>query len=216
MVLSNTTVAVVGAIGDAIIANKEYLTELDAAIGDADHGINMTRGFTAVGGKLQTLPPEADIAAVLKTTAMTLISTVGGASGPLYGTAFLRGAASLQGKQTIDRDTAIGLFAAAINGIKERGKAVRGEKTMLDALEPAYDAFAAAIGGHKSLVDSLDVACEAAQQGIEYTKTIIATKGRASYLGERSLGHQDPGATSSYIMLKALADYCRQSGLEVS
>lgn len=214
--MSNTTVAVVEAISAAIIQNKDYLTDLDAAIGDADHGINMARGFTAVTGKLQALPPETDVGTVLKTTAMTLISTVGGAAGPLYGTAFLRGAASVQGRNTIDRAAALGLFAAAINGIKERGKAVRGEKTMLDALEPAYDAFATAAGEHKSLAVCLDAACEAAQQGIDYTKTIIATKGRASYLGERSLGHQDPGATSSYIMLKALADYCRQNGLEVS
>lgn len=204
------------AVGRAVAENKEYLTELDAAIGDADHGINMARGFDAVLRKLQTLAPEADLGTVLKTTAMTLISTVGGASGPLYGTAFLRGSATVQGQQSMDRETAVNLFAAAISGIKERGKAACGEKTMLDALEPAYAAFAANIAGQKSLAECLEAACLAAQQGVEYTKTIIAAKGRASYLGERSLGHQDPGATSSYIMLNALADYCRQHNLEVS
>lgn len=211
----NTAVAAMEAISQAIIQNKDLLTDLDAVIGDADHGINMARGFGAVSGKLQTLGPEADIGTVLKTVAMTLISTVGGASGPLYGTAFLRGAAVVQGRRSIDQETAVSLFAAAISGIKERGKAVRGEKTMLDALEPAYEAFAAAVSEGKPLSDCLEKACEAAQQGVEYTKTIIASKGRASYLGTRSLGHQDPGATSSYIMLRALAQFCRQHALEV-
>ena len=208
--MTNLYVAAVEAIGEAIIQNKEYLTSLDSAIGDADHGINMARGFEAVRSKLGALPPEADLATVLKTVAMTLISTVGGASGPLYGTAFLRAAAAAQGKPGIDGDTAVSLFAAAVNGIKERGKANRGEKTMLDALEPAYESFSNGVKDKKPLVDCLELACAAAEQGIEYTKTMIATKGRASYLGERSLGHQDPGATSSYIILKALGDFCRR------
>lgn len=210
----NHAVAVFEEIGAAIGANKGFLTDLDVAIGDGDHGINLNRGFEAVVAKLQTTAP-ADIGAVLKTVAMTLISTVGGASGPLYGTAFLKASAACAGKLKIDHETAGKMLEAAINGIKGLGKAQRGEKTMLDALEPAYEAFITGAKAQKTLLECLDLACEAAAGGIEYTKTIIATKGRASYLGERSLGHQDPGATSSYIMLKTLADYCRKSDLGV-
>lgn len=199
------------AVGDAIIKNKEWLTELDSAIGDADHGINMTRGFTAVAVKLDSLSNDMEPAAVLKTVGMTLISTVGGASGPLYGTAFLRAAAAVAGKKILDRDAVAAILAAAIVGIKERGKAVQGEKTMLDALEPAYAAFEAGAVAGKTLAECLALARDAAGQGVEYTKTIIATKGRASYLGERSLGHQDPGATSTYIILTTLTDFCRQT-----
>ena len=139
----------------------------------------------------------------------SLISSVGGASGPLYGTAFLRAASVCLGKYELDKETAAMMLAAAITGIKERGKAVRGEKTMLDALEPAYDAFVESAGAQKSLLECLKAACEAAGQGVEFTKTIVATKGRASYLGERSIGHQDPGATSSYIMLQTLLECSR-------
>lgn len=197
------------AVSMAIINNKEYLTELDAAIGDGDHGINMARGFEAVCSKLQAMGDNNDIGTVMKTVGMTLISKVGGASGPLYGTAFMRAAVPCQGMYELDIDTAIRMLAAAIIGIKERGKAIRGEKTMLDALEPAYDAIVGASKAQKSLVECLESACEAAAQGVEFTKTISATKGRASYLGERSIGHQDAGATSSYIMLNALLDFCR-------
>lgn len=196
-------IAAMEAIADIIIANKGKLTELDAAIGDADHGINMARGFEAVRTKLAVAQPE-DIGGVLKLVGMTLISTVGGASGPLYGTAFLRAAAVGQGKTAIDVDMAAKILNAAIGGIKDRGKAVRGEKTMLDALEPAYEAFTQAMTQGKTLAECLTAATDAAASGVEYTKTIIATKGRASYLGERSLGHQDPGATSAYLMLATL------------
>ena len=199
------------AIGEAIIQNKELLTDLDSAIGDADHGINMSRGFTAVAVKLDSLADGTDAATVLKTVGMTLISTVGGASGPLYGTAFLRASAAIAGKSVVDREAMAAILAAAIGGIKERGKAVQGEKTMLDALEPALAAFNAGASEEKTLAECLASARDAAAQGVEYTKTIIATKGRASYLGERSLGHQDPGATSTYIILATLADFCRQT-----
>lgn len=213
--MSNTAVAALEAIHETIINNKENLTALDAAIGDADHGINMARGFTAALAKVKALPPDADVGVVLKTVAMALISTVGGASGPLYGTGFMRAAAQAQGVVALDGHTAVRMLGAAISGIKERGKAARGEKTMLDALEPAYEALAAEVKEQKPLAECLTSACNAAQQGVKYTKTIIATKGRASYLGERSLGHQDPGATSAYIMLKALADFCRHRNQEV-
>ncbi|MBC8014226.1 MAG: dihydroxyacetone kinase subunit L [Sporomusaceae bacterium] len=197
------------AVSQTIIKNKEFLTDLDAAIGDGDHGINMARGFEAASAKLQLVGSDKDIGFVLKTVGMALISSVGGASGPLYGTAFLRAAGPSQGKYELDTETAALMLAAAITGIKERGKAIRGEKTILDALEPAYDVFIEGTRAQKSLVECLELACEAARQGVEFTKTIIATKGRASYLGERSIGHQDPGATSAYIMLKTLLEVCR-------
>jgi len=205
-----STYQAMAAIGQTIINNKQFLSDLDAAIGDGDHGINMARGFEAVGAKLQSLGPDKDMGTILKTVGMTLITSVGGASGPLYGTAFLRAASLGQGKYELDIETALMMLAAAITGIKERGKAIRGEKTMLDALEPAYDAFVEGAKTDKSLRECLESACEAARQGVEFTKTIVATKGRASYLGERSIGHQDPGATSSYIMLQTLLD-CSQS-----
>lgn len=211
--VSSTAVAALEAISEAISENKEYLTELDAAIGDADHGINMTRGFQAVAAKVRGLPDNTDIGVLLKTVGMTLISTVGGAAGPLYGTAFLRAAGVAQGASAVTGDTGLKMLEAAINGVKERGKATVGEKTMLDALVPACEAFALAVKAEKSIVESLDAACVAAAAGVEFTKTIIATKGRASYLGERSLGHQDPGATSSCIMLKTLTDFCRRNNL---
>lgn len=214
--MSNSAVAAIEAINEAISKNKEFLTALDSAIGDADHGINMARGFDAVLEKVRGLPQSTNVGTLLKTIGMTLISTVGGASGPLYGTAFLRASGAAQGNPVIDGDTAVKMFEAAISGVKERGKATRGEKTMLDALEPACEAFANGVKAQKSFVECLTFACDAAHKGVEYTKTIIATKGRASYLGERSLGHQDPGATSSYIMLKALADFCRRNNLGVN
>ncbi len=146
---------------------------------------------------MQKLPEDKDIGTILKTVGMTLVSTVGGASGPIYGTAFMKMGMKLAGKEEITREELLDAFDEAVAGIKQ-GHAVRGEKTILDALEPALDALKA--GG------SWDDAVKAAQDGIEYTKTIIATKGRASYLGERSLGHQDPGATSVTLMLKACAE----------
>lgn len=198
------------AVGDVVIENKEFLTGLDAKIGDGDHGINMARGFEAVAAKLDGFGEGKDIGTVLKTIGMTLVTSVGGAAGPLYGTAFMRAAAPVQGKTELENGAVAEMLLAAINGIKERGKATRGEKTMLDALEPAYDAYQSAQQDGKDVLSSLDAACLAAQSGVEFTKTIIATKGRASYLGERSIGHQDPGATSSYLMLKAVVDYLRR------
>jgi dihydroxyacetone kinase-like protein len=207
--MTKTVYEVLAAVGTEIIKNKQFLTDLDAAIGDGDHGINMARGFEAVALKLQSLGPDKDIGTVMKTVGMSLISSVGGAAGPLYGTAFLRAATPSQGKMTLDKETAILMLAAAIAGIKERGKATRGEKTMLDALEPACDAFIEAAKAEKEMIECVELACTAAGQGVEFTKTIIATKGRASYLGERSIGHQDPGATSSYLMLQTLLGVLR-------
>jgi phosphoenolpyruvate---glycerone phosphotransferase subunit DhaL len=196
----------IGAVTEAIENNKEFLTDLDREIGDADHGINMSRGFRSAMAKLKAEPVD-DLSSGLKKTAMTLLSTVGGASGPLYGTAFLRGAKAAEGKTTIDKELAAQILRAAIDGIEERGKAVPGDKTMIDALEPAYDAFSNRMKEEKPFLDCLKAACDAAGKGVEYTKTISARKGRASYLGERSIGHQDPGATSVVIILRALTEY---------
>jgi len=201
-------------LAEAVNENKEMLTDLDAAIGDADHGINMSRGFDAVRAKL-SLGGDEDIPTVLKKVGMTLISTVGGASGPLYGTAFLRAASVVCGNEPITREKAMDMLSSAVQGIKDRGKARQGDKTMLDALEPALDALSEGIKADMSLLECLEAACRAAKAGVEYTETIKATKGRASYLGERSIGHRDPGATSSYIMLRALTDYCRTSAQEL-
>ena len=185
-----------------ITENKEYLTELDAKVGDADHGINMNKGFKAVKAKLEGATDDS-CDKILKTVAMTLISTVGGASGPLYGTAFLKAAGVVEG-DSISDENLVEAFSAGIGGVQLRGKAEQGEKTMLDALIPAYNAFKEAVENDEALEEALEKSVEAAAEGVEYTKTIVASKGRASYLGERTLGHQDPGATSSYLLLKAL------------
>jgi len=205
-ITKNVVIKVLDKIIEIIKENKEYLTELDSAIGDADHGINLERGFQAVKDKLATLTDSADISTILKTVGMTLVSTVGGASGPLYGTAFMRAGQAVQGKDELTEEDIIKIFEAALNGIKERGKAEAGDKTMIDAIEPAYKALIDGLNNKIELPEALNRAVNAAKEGMEYTKSISARKGRASYLGERSIGHQDPGATSSYLMIKAFAD----------
>lgn len=185
--------------------NKDFLTDLDSAIGDGDHGINMSRGFLAVMEKLPQME-DKDIATILKNVGMTLVSTVGGASGPLYGTAFMRAGAAAAGKTALQGVDFLALLDAAVEGIRQRGKAQKGEKTMLDALIPALEAFEAEHASGASPRSALERAVDAAREGVEHTKTIVATKGRASYLGERSLGHQDPGATSALLMLEALLE----------
>ncbi len=195
------------AIGEKIIENKDFLTDLDREIGDADHGVNMARGFQAVIEKVS--PDETDIGAVLKKTGMTLLSTVGGASGPLYGTAYMEAAKVFAGKTEVTADDFKAGLEAAIAGIQKRGKAVKGEKTMLDSLMPATDAFSDKLAGGAGFAEALDAACDAANEGIAYTKTIAATKGRASYLGDRSIGHQDPGATSLTMTLETIRDFVK-------
>lgn len=192
-------------IGDNIVENKDFLTDLDREIGDADHGVNMARGFTEV---LAQLPQdEEDMSKVLKKVGMVLLSKVGGASGPLYGTAYMKAATAVPGKTSITLEDGKAMLEAVIGGIKMRGKAERGEKTMLDALEPALEALTKGIENGDDIETCLNAMCEAAKEGVEYTKTIRATKGRASYLGDRSIGHQDPGATSSLITLESIRDY---------
>lgn len=185
---------------------KLFLTELDNVIGDGDHGINLARGFDAVDSVMDTFEGK-DIGAIMKAIGMKLISTVGGASGPLYGTAFMKAGAYLNGKTEMDMNDFIGMLGVAIEGIMKRGKAQKGEKTMLDAMLPALDAIKASWEADQDAKKAIDAGVAAAEEGIEYTKTIIATKGRASYLGERSIGHQDPGATSFTLMLKAVQAY---------
>jgi phosphoenolpyruvate---glycerone phosphotransferase subunit DhaL len=185
-----------------IRVNKDSLTELDSAIGDADHGINMDRGMTAV---LKALDAEAPAtpAALLKRTGMTLVSTVGGASGPLYGTAFLRMAAAAADTDELDGQGFATMLRAALDGVVARGKAETGDKTMVDALAPAVDALDSAVAGGAPLGPALQAAILAAEKGRDGTIPMVARKGRASYLGERSAGHQDPGATSVTLLLTA-------------
>jgi len=185
--------------------NRDYLTQLDSPIGDADHGINMDRGFKAVTEKLPAMA-SMDIGSILKTVGTTLVSTVGGASGPLYGTAFLRAGMATSGKLELYEADFVGMLEAALEGIKARGKAQPGEKTMVDALTPALAAAKEAEAQNLGLSQMLRRASDAAEAGMKATIPLLATKGRASYLGERSIGHQDPGATSSWLMLKTLAD----------
>jgi dihydroxyacetone kinase-like protein len=186
--------------------NKAYLTDLDSPIGDADHGINMDRGFRNV---LEKLPEVADkdIGNIFKTTGMTLISKVGGASGPLYGTFFMRGGMAVNSKEELTGDDLATMLQAAVDGVIGRGRAQAGDKTMVDTWLPAMKALHEAL--EKDGEDTLTAMAEAvaaAEQGMKDTIPLQAKKGRASYLGERSIGHQDPGATSSYLMLKALND----------
>ncbi len=194
-------------IAERIIDNKEYLTELDREIGDADHGVNMARGFQAV---LEKVPQDSDdVGAVLKKTGMTLLSTVGGASGPLYGTAFMEAGKAVAGKERLEAADVPAILDAAIAGIQKRGKAAQGEKTMLDALIPALETYREKLESGSALSEAMDAACAAARDGVEFTKTIRATKGRASYLGDRSIGHQDPGATSATLIMEAVRDFLR-------
>jgi len=201
---SEDVMRAIQAIAAAIHEHREYLTRLDNPIGDGDHGINMDRGFQAVLEKLDGSPGQAP-GALLKLVGTTLVSKVGGASGPLYGTAFLRAGMSLGNETEFGAEQVVALFNAAIEGIQARGKAHAGEKTMLDALLPAHDALRAALESGASFTDALARAAQAAHDGMKATIPMLATKGRASYLGERSIGHQDPGATSAYLMLAAAA-----------
>ncbi|KOP23805.1 dihydroxyacetone kinase [Hapalosiphon sp. MRB220] len=193
-----------------VAANKDYLTELDAAIGDADHGINMERGFKKVITQLPTVADQ-DIGSILKTVSMTLISTVGGASGPLYGTLFLRASTVVAGKQELSEQDMLAMLQAGLDGVISRGKAQLGDKTMIDSLSPAVAAFGKAVTGGEDTLSAMQQAVAAAEKGMQDTTPMQAKKGRASYLGERSIGHQDPGATSVYFMLQSLLDIIQPS-----
>ncbi|TCJ18485.1 dihydroxyacetone kinase subunit L [Rubrobacter taiwanensis] len=186
----------------AMEEHRRYLTQLDAAIGDADHGTNMHRGFQAALERLNGADPDTP-ADVLKAVSMALISKVGGAAGPLYGTAFLRAAGVLGGKGELSAADLAAALEAALEGIKQRGRAEEGQKTIVDALAPAVRAAREAADGGGSPEEVLRSAAEAARKGAEATVEMEAKKGRASYLGKRSIGHQDPGATSTYLLLDA-------------
>ena len=193
-----------------IEANRDHLTQLDAAIGDADHGINLARGFTAVLGALDAAEAKAATpGAILTLTGNTLISKVGGASGPLYGTAFRRAGKALGGAADVDLAALSAALDAALAGVQQLGAAREGDKTMVDALAPATRAFSKAIAAGASPDDALSVLVEAATAGAAATVSMQALKGRASYLGPRSVGHEDPGAVSTSLILGALRDAAR-------
>lgn len=195
----------VKAYAGVIAENRDYLTQLDSAIGDADHGANMHRGFQAVMGKMPEMA-DKDIGTIFKTVAMTLLSTVGGAGGPLYGTLFLQAGLKTIGKMELTLDDLIAMMEAAVQGVVMRGKAEPGDKTMIDALTPALNALKDAAEQHLPVTQAVQNAAAAAEQGMKATIPLVARKGRASYLGERSAGHQDPGATSSYLLFKTAAE----------
>lgn len=205
MLDSKVLITILSEMADVMKENRSYLTDLDQAIGDGDHGINLDRGFSALKESLPNLENK-DCAAILNSAAMTFISKVGGASGPLYGTAFMRAGKEIAGKDKLTGQDAINMFDAAIQGIISRGKAAQGDKTMLDTLIPAFDAFKAAIENGEDFNSVSEKTLKAGQDGLDYTKTIAARKGRANYLGDRSIGHKDPGAASSYLMLEVIAN----------
>lgn len=193
------------AYAQVMAEKRDYLTELDSAIGDADHGANMDRGFQAVLIKLPSVE-DKDIGAIFKLVGITLLSTVGGASGPLYGSFFLEAGKVLAGKSEFELADWAAALKAGTNSIISRGKAAPGDKTMVDALSPAVQALGDAVQQDYPLPASLTGAAQAAEAGMKSTIPLVAKKGRASYLGERSAGHQDPGATSAYFLLAAAAE----------
>jgi dihydroxyacetone kinase-like protein len=193
------------AVATVLNQNREYLTQLDAAIGDADHGANMDRGFKKVIEKVPEFA-DKDIGTIFKSVGMNLLSTVGGAGGPLYGTFFLQMGMKSAGKMELNLDDWTIAVEAGIAGVIMRGKAELQDKTMVDALTPALNSLKQSVQDHKSMGTALQDSAAAAKEGMLATIPWVARKGRASYLGERSAGHQDPGATSSYLILQAAAD----------
>ena len=190
---------------DVVSEKRMELVRLDTAIGDGDHGTNMDRGMRAAVEKLEATEGD-DIGALLKTVGMTLVSTVGGAGGPLYGTLFLQMGTATAGKSELEPEDWAAALDAAVNGVQMRGKAEIGDKTMIDALIPARDAFRSALADGASFPEALSKSAEAAEEGMRATIPLVARKGRASYLGQRSAGHQDPGATSSQLLIKTAAE----------
>lgn len=189
-----------------IAEHEDYLTELDASIGDADHGINMMRGMLKVRERLEDVDNQAaDVSSLFRSVAMTLISSVGGAAGPLYGAFFLRAIKSVEGDGSVTPAELAVMFRDGLEGVQQRGKAQLNDKTMLDALQPAVEALESSIAAGDSIEIALGLAVAAAESGMENTANLQASKGRASYLGARSIGHQDPGATSAYYLIEAAA-----------
>lgn len=207
---SEQLIHIIERIGQVIEENKLYLSELDASIGDGDHGLNLSKGFNAVKEKLESLN-TTNISEVLKITGMALVSSVGGASGPLYGTAFMKASMAVNNKEEIDIYDFEKMLEYALDGIKMRGKSQLGEKTMIDAIEPALVKLKSDLSNKSDIVTCLENMSNEALKGVEGTKNIVATKGRASYLGDRSIGHQDAGATSSYLILKTIYEEVKKS-----
>lgn len=201
MITNTEVIAILDKIGDKIIEEKDFLTELDRPIGDNDHGINMAKGFTEVKKKLEAMA-DADLGTIFKNTGMTLVSTVGGSSGPLYGTAFMKMGMTLGAKKEMNLEEFLNALQAGVEGVGQRGHSTTEEKTMLDAMVPALNAMKEAHAAGRDAKEALDAGVKAAGAGVEHTKDLIATKGRASYVGERGIGHQDPGATSFTFMLQ--------------
>ncbi|WP_447004008.1 dihydroxyacetone kinase subunit DhaL [Saccharothrix isguenensis] len=196
------------AVAAVVVEHRDELLRLDREIGDGDHGENMARGFTALASKLDGEAP-ASPGGVLRLAATTLISTVGGAAGPLYGTAFLRAATSVGDVASLDGVAVAEALRAALDGVVARGKAEVGDKTMVDALTPAVAAAESAAGSGGGVAEVLSAAADAAELGADSTVPLVARKGRASYLGERSAGHLDPGARSTSLLLRTLAGRVR-------
>jgi dihydroxyacetone kinase-like protein len=191
-------------VAESVKDQRDYLTQLDAAIGDGDHGVNMDRGFDAVGKALAAQGDSLTPGKLLTVAGKTLVSTVGGASGPLWGTAFRRAGRALGDREELDGQDLVGALQAALDGVVELGAAQPGDKTMVDALGPAIDALSASLDAGEPLDRALAAASQAAEEGAKATVPLQARKGRASYLGERSIGHQDPGATSAALVMAAL------------
>jgi len=190
-------------MANEIERSEEYLTQLDAAIGDAEHGLSMNRGFKKVISQLDAIK-EKDIGSILKSVGTTLMSSVGGASGVLFGTLFIKAGGEVSGKDVLGLADMSAALKAGMLGVIERGRAQLGDKTMVDALAPAVETISRAAERGANMIEALREAATAAEQGMKATTGLIAKKGRASYLGERSIGHQDPGATSIWLIFKAL------------
>jgi dihydroxyacetone kinase-like protein len=195
-----------GRFAELVTDQRAYLTELDSAIGDADHGANMARGMTAVMEKIGAGAPAGAADELFKSVGMTLVTSVGGASGPLYGTFFLRMGMTAGAVSSFDGAALGTALRAGLEGVVARGKAEAGDKTMFDAMAPALDAYDAAIAGGSTIPDAAAAALAAAEAGRDATLPLVARKGRASYLGERSAGHLDPGATSTALLFQALSE----------
>ena len=204
MSATESTLAVVQEMAAAMEEHRKHLTQLDSAVGDGDHGNNMHRGFQAALERLEGTDPQTPSDA-LKAVSMALVNKVGGAAGPLYGTAFLRASTALSSKEDLSPENVAGALEAALGGIKQRGKAEVGDKTIVDALEPAVEAAKEAASSGGSAGEVFRAAAEAAGEGAEATVPLTARRGRASYLGPRSAGHMDPGARSTYLLLDAAA-----------
>ncbi|MFZ1872217.1 MAG: dihydroxyacetone kinase subunit DhaL [Chania sp.] len=190
---------------------RDFLTQLDTDIGDGDHGLNMSRGFNKVVEKLPSVADQ-DIGSILKYTGMTLLSSVGGASGPLFGTFFIRAAQAANGRQSLDLAELQQMIQQGVEGVVLRGKAVPGDKTLCDVWWPVVDSFGQSVQQQRGITQALQQAAACAEQAVQATIPMQARKGRASYLGERSIGHQDPGATSVMLMIKALAEVVEEAG----